>query len=170
MVFHYEGLAFTFTLPARLNHARCDNRCVVELQRMKKYILVNIWLLLFSGGGYANQSYSTLAAGSLPQYDLSIRIIPDAHRLEVSGTMRLPATNSARDSIELSLSELMTDLRVDVVGPASVAGSAVTEKVTVRPYSRPGWGTATWRVHLPRPINPHVPALLRISYLVRLSG
>ena len=89
--------------------------------------------------------------------------MPDAHRLEAIGTMRLPATNSARDSIELSLSELMTDFRVEVVGPASAAGSAITEKVTVRPYSRPGWGTATWRVHLPHQINANAPALLRFS-------
>jgi hypothetical protein len=131
---------------------------------MKKYISVTIWLLLCSVGDYANQSYSTQAAGSFPQYDLSIRIMPDAHRLEVNGTMRLPAANFARDSIELSLSELMTDFRVELVGPASAAGSAITEKITVRPYSRPGWGTATWRVHLPHQINANAPALLRFSY------
>src|SRR5882724_4127620 len=131
---------------------------------MKNYISVTIWLLLFSVSGYANQSYSTLAAGSFPQYDLSIRIMPDAHRLEVIGTMRLPATNPPRDSIELSLSELITDFRVEVVNPASAAGSAMTEKVAVRPYSRPGWGTATWRVHLPHQINANAPATLRFSY------
>jgi hypothetical protein len=131
---------------------------------MKKYIAITIWLLLLSVSGCPNQSYSTLAAGSLPRYDLSIRIVPDAHRLEATGTMRLPATKSSRDSIELSLSELMTDFRVEVVGPPSAAGSAITEKVTVRPYSRPGWGTATWRVHLPHPINAGTPTVLRFSY------
>jgi hypothetical protein len=78
--------------------------------------------------------------------------------------LRLPAANFARKSIDLSLSELMTDFRVEVVSPASAAGNAITEKVTVRPYSRPGWGTATWRVHLPHPINANAPALLRFSY------
>jgi hypothetical protein len=131
---------------------------------MKKCISVTIWLLLFSVSGYANQSYSTLATGSLPEYDLSIHIMPDANRLEATGTMRVPATNFARDSIELSLSELMSDFRVEVVGPATAVGSAITEKVMVRPYSRPGWGTATWRVHLPHQINPNAPALLRFSY------
>ena len=132
---------------------------------MKKYISVTIGLLLFSGSGNANQSYSTLAAaGSLPRYDISIHLMPDAHRLEAIGTLHLPATNSVRDTVELSLSELMTDFRVEVVGPASAAGNTITEKVTVRPYSRPGWGTATWRVHLPHPINANESALLRFSY------
>jgi aminopeptidase N len=90
--------------------------------------------------------------------------VPDAHQLEVTGTIRLPATNSARDSIELSLSELMTDFRVEVVGPATAAGRAITEKVSVRPYSRPGWGTATWRVHFAHPISGGTPALLRFTY------
>jgi Peptidase family M1 domain len=131
---------------------------------VKKYISMTVWLLLLSVSGYARQSYSAPAAGSLPQYDLSIRIWPDAHRLEVAGSIRLPATNSARDSIELSLSELMTDFRVEVIGPASAAGSAITEKVTVRPYSRPGWGTATWRVHFAHPITGGTPLLLRFTY------
>ena len=131
---------------------------------MKKYVLVNIWLLLLSVSGYANQSYSTLAAGSLPQYDLSIRIMPDARRLEATGTMRLPATNSARDSIELSLSDLMGDFQVEVVRPANAAGRAMTEKIAVRPYMRTEWATATWRVHLPHPLDAGTPALIRFSY------
>jgi hypothetical protein len=90
--------------------------------------------------------------------------MPQAHRLEVTGTIRLPATNAVRDSIEFSLSELMTDFQVEVVGPATAAGRAITEKVTVRPYSRPGWGTATWRVHFPHPISGGQPAVLRFTY------
>lgn len=131
---------------------------------MKKYISVTIWLLLFSVSDYANQSYSTLAAGSLPQYDLSISIVPDAHRFEATGTMRLPAANFARDSIELSLSELMSDFQVEVVSPANAAGRAMTEKIAVRPYLRTEWATATWRVHLPHPLDAGTPALIRFSY------
>src|SRR2546421_2351911 len=99
-----------------------------------------------------------------PHYDLQIHISPEAHSIQVNGSLLLPAENFTRQQIELSLSELMTDFRVEVVGPKSASGFAQTEKVAVRPYSRPGWGTATWRVHLPHQINANVTPLLRFSY------
>jgi len=132
---------------------------------MKAIVSIGICLLFCSVGGFAHQTfYKNLDASTLPQYSLSIRVVPDARRLEVAGTLSLPAANFPRDSLELSLSELMSDFRVEVVGPDSAAGHAQTEKVAVRPYSRPGWGTATWRVHLPHQINANVPPLLRFSY------
>lgn len=131
---------------------------------MKKLIPVTVWLLSIVVGGHANQTpYSHPVTGSPPQYNLSVRVMPDARRLEVAGTVRLPATNFSRDSLELSLSELMEDFRVEIVNPAASAGVARLDK-SVRPHSRPGWGTATWRVHPPRPIPANEPVLLRFSY------
>jgi hypothetical protein len=99
----------------------------------------------------------------LPHYDLSVRLLPDARRLEATGTMRLPAANIDRNNLELSLSELMEDFRVEIVSPAVSAGAARLDK-SVRPYSRPGWGTVTWKVSPPRPIPASEPILLRFSY------
>src|SRR5437879_4509754 len=131
---------------------------------MRAIVSIGICLLFCSVGGLANQaSYKNFDASTLPQYSLSIHVVPDARRLEVTGTMSLPAANVPRDSVELSLSELMTDFRVEVVGPESAAGHAQTAKVAVRPYSRPGWGTATWRVHFAHPISAGTPALLRFT-------
>ncbi len=100
---------------------------------------------------------------SAPEYRLAIRLLPDARRLEGSGTVQLPAANVARNSIDLSLSELMSDLRVVVVSPAVSAGEARLDK-TLRPYSRSGWGTTTWRINPPQPFPPNEPILLRFSY------
>ena len=132
---------------------------------MKSIVSITVWLLFCSIGGFANQTPNkNFDASTLPKYALSIRVMPDAHRIEVTGTVSFPAANFSRDSLELSLSELMTDFRVEVVGPEGAAGHAQTEKIAVRPYSRPGWGTATWRVHLPHKINANAPPLLRFSY------
>ena len=132
---------------------------------MRATFSLSLCLFLCSVVGFADQSsYKSFDASTLPHYDLSIHVTPDARRLEIIGTLSLPAANFPRDALELSLSELMTDFRVEVIGPESAAGHAQTEKVAVRPYSRPGWGTATWRVHLPHQINANAPLLLRFSY------
>src|SRR5689334_10406062 len=57
-----------------------------------------------------------------PDYDLAIRLIPEAHRMEVSGTLLLPPEDKPKTSISLVLSDLMKDLRVEVLEPAESAG------------------------------------------------
>jgi hypothetical protein len=64
----------------------------------------------------------------VPRYDLLIRVLPDAHRLEASGTLRLPGANTSRSEIRLSLSELMHDFTVEVIEPAASAGIAKVER------------------------------------------
>jgi hypothetical protein len=57
----------------------------------------------------------------------------------------------------------MSDLQVEVVSPTVSAGEARLDK-TLRPYSRTGWGTMTWRINPPQPFPPNEPILLRFSY------
>jgi hypothetical protein len=135
-------------------------RCNLKRQRLR--LGWSMFALLFVYGTEALGGTSDIVPR--PQYDLQIHISPEAHLIQVTGSLLLPAEDVAREQIELSLSELMSDFRVEVVSPANAAGTAVTEKVSVRPYSRPGWGTATWRVHPRHPIDAHMPALLHISY------
>lgn len=130
---------------------------------MKKLVLLTFGLLLFPVSGDANQLPYKHRGGVVPQYDISIRLTPDAHRLEATGTMRLPATNVGRSTIEVSLSELMSDFRVEVVSPSISAGLATLDK-RERPYSRPGWGTTTWTIRPLRSIPPNEPVVLRFSY------
>jgi len=41
-------------------------------------------------------SYAQAAANLFPQYDLTIRLSPDVHRLEANGTLRLPMADASR--------------------------------------------------------------------------
>lgn len=98
-----------------------------------------------------------------PRYDLAIHLEPVAHRITVDGTVQLPAASKAREGLELSLCEHMRDVRFEVVQPVVSAGAARLDS-TLRPNSRRGWGTTTWRLRPPSPIPPGEPVLLRFSY------
>lgn len=63
-----------------------------------------------------------------PEYDLDITLLPDSHRMEVTGTLRLPPRDSPRQTIELGLSELMKDFRVEIIEPAESAGPMTVTK------------------------------------------
>lgn len=92
------------------------------------------------------------------RYELNIKVLPDAHRLEVDGRLRLPATGRRRAELQLSLSELMGDFKVEVLLPVASAGQAKLEKVKVE------GGEATWRIHPPRPFAEGEAVELRFSY------
>ena len=113
---------------------------------------------LIIAGSTASSGYAQAAADSPPHYDLAIRLLPDAHRLEASGTLRLPAIRTTRPEIRLTLSELMRDFNVEVLEPASSAGMAGVER-------REQKGTSIkWTVRPPRPIPAREVVKLRFSY------
>lgn len=109
--------------------------------------------------GSANSlSYAQTVANSVPQYDISIRLLPNTRRLEASGTLRLLAANISRSEIKLSLSELMQDFTVEVLEPAASAGIAKIEK-------RDASGrNVKWIVRPVRPISAGQTVSLRFSY------
>ncbi|HKP81704.1 MAG TPA: M1 family aminopeptidase [Pyrinomonadaceae bacterium] len=104
-----------------------------------------------------------------PVYKLQIRLLPDRPRLEVSGTIQLPAADAPRSSIELSLSELMNDFNVDVVSP-KVSLGAVKLDQTHRPEWRSGWGVIKWKITPAQPFPANEPVVLRFSYARETSG
>src|ERR1700730_8659139 len=65
---------------------------------------------------------------AVPIYDLSINVLPEAHRIEATGTIRLSHARQTRESFELILSSYMRDFRVDVLEPKVSAGPASIEK------------------------------------------
>jgi hypothetical protein len=96
-------------------------------------------------------------------YDLTVRVLPEARRLEVSGTIRLPAADSVRAEIPLSLARPMSALRVEIVEPSRVAkldrvdgGSDSTRVEGER-------GNARWILRPSRPIPAGEPISLRFS-------
>jgi hypothetical protein len=57
-----------------------------------------------------------------PVYDLDCRLLPEEHRLEVEGSVRLPAAE--RDTLTFTLRKDMGDLAFEVIAPAVSAGPA----------------------------------------------
>ena len=93
-----------------------------------------------------------------PRYDLTVNLFPEAHRLEVAGTILLPADKAARPQLELSLSDLMRDLRVEVIEPKISAGAA---QLQGKP---PVNGSISWTIQPPRPIPAGEQVKLKFSY------
>ncbi len=114
--------------------------------------------VLFSPSLTAQVQQSTSSANSVSQYDLSIRVVPENNRIEVKGTMLLPAVNESRAELRLSLSELMRDFIVEIVEQAGSVGIAKVEKAD---KSR---GSVKWSVRLVRPIPAGQTVKLRFSY------
>jgi hypothetical protein len=89
--------------------------------------------------------------------------VPETHRLEGSGTIKLPAADAVRDTIPLALSGLMGDVTFDVVAPHVSAGPVTLERKE-RPFGRPEWVTVVWTIRPQKPFPAHEPVVLRFSY------
>jgi hypothetical protein len=92
------------------------------------------------------------------RYDLNVRVLPDAHSLEVNGTMKIPASNASRAFVQLVLSELMRGLQVEVLQPKTSAGPARLENTKVE------YRAAFWSVYPLQPFPSGEAILLRFSY------
>jgi hypothetical protein len=109
--------------------------------------------------GTAAQQSPTLHG---PQYELAVTIMPESHRLEASGTLRLPPSDVARNSIQLQLSDLMQDFSVEVIEPQSSKGQAKVDRH--QPGSTGGGGTSTWDVAPHSQFPAGAPILLRVAW------
>ena len=58
---------------------------------------------------------------TVSEYDLSVNVLPDAHRLEVTGRWKLPPTLAEKNQIEFYLSPKMEELKVQLVEPRASA-------------------------------------------------
>ena len=126
---------------------------------MRKFILITVWLLLSAISPYAKRaSHSNEVADTAPRYDLFVRVTPDAHHIDVTGTTRLPASKVPRAELRLSLSEQMRDFTVEVLEPAASAGIAVLERRGA------GAGAIKWSIRPVRPIPAGEAVRLRFSY------
>jgi peptidase M1-like protein len=100
-------------------------------------------------------------------YSLDVRVFPAERRLEVTGTLRLPAADVAREVLQLRLSERMSDLRIEVEGPAGILTPAKVERATGEagaPRVEGERRDEEW-VLRPRQVIPSgQPVVLRFSY------
>jgi len=137
---------------------------------MRLPLMVPVFLIALTLGNVPGQAQATSERASPIRYDLSVKVLPDARRLEVNGTMRIPAANSPRDYIEFSMSERMRDLQVEVLKPVASAGIAKVE----RAKTEGGWldpsgngntnNDIVYRVYPTHPFLPGEDIELRFSY------
>src|SRR5258708_6654648 len=97
---------------------------------------------------------------SIPTYDLVIRLVPDSHQMEVTGTILLPASGETRPTITLVLSSLMSDLRVELL---EEGGTGVHVDATVEASDAKA-GPTRWTLHPPNPIPANKPVRFRLTY------
>jgi len=105
----------------------------------------------------------TSSTNTAPDYNLSIRIVPENHRLEATGTVRLPASSASRDALRVALSEQFGDPTFEVVEPATAAGPVKLER-EMAPAERPGWGTVVWTIRPIKAFPQGDPIVIRFSY------
>lgn len=76
-------------------------------------------ILLTLVAGISTGLSSTNHTSAVSQYDLRIKILPEAHRFEVAGTWRLSPADSVRNNIEFYLSPKMRIVDMQLIEPQS---------------------------------------------------
>lgn len=100
---------------------------------------------------------SSSVYGQITQYDLAVRILPDARRLEVAGTMRLPPAAEERSLVEFYLSPKMDEPTVRMLEPK------VSAPLTLVSGQEEG-GDTKWIFKTARPIPAGQSVLLQFVY------
>lgn len=114
-------------------------------------------LLLWDSSSHAvHRSSYQQSINQTSQYDLSVKILPADHRIEVTGTWRLPPAPNGRDQIEFYLSPRMGGLRVQLLEPKTSAPPNLQGKEE--------GGDMKWSLKPTRPIAAGQSVLLQFSY------
>lgn len=126
-----------------------------------KSIVVSLLLLLGLATVGRGQQDPGLAGAfkGVPRYALEVKILPEAHRMEVSGSVILPPAAEARQAIQLSLSDVMRDVQVEVLQPEVCAGPAQVSKTGESEK------TVNWTIQPAHPIPAGEAPQLRFSYV-----
>lgn len=105
-------------------------------------------------------------AARLPEYSLDVRIRPEARRIDVSGTLRLPAADAARRELRIGLSERMDSLQVELIAPAGLGATTLERDTTGSGKARVEGESrdAHWILRAQSAIPSGQPVTLRFSY------
>lgn len=117
---------------------------------MKRLALLILFLLILVIG-------SRSVYGQNAQYDLSVKILPEARRLQISGTILLPAASEERNQIEFYLSPKMEKPDVQILEPKSAT------PLTFLSNQEDG-GDIKWIFKSASPIPAGQATLLQFSY------
>jgi len=122
--------------------------------------------VLASLGCAPPQVAPAVRAARFPEYSLAVRLQPEARRIDVSGTVRLPATDSARSQLRIGLSERMDSLQVEMIAPAGL-GATTLERDTAGSGAARVEGESRethWILRTRSAIPKGTPVTLRFSY------
>src|ERR1043166_2823715 len=135
---------------------------------MRRFLLILTFLIALTLSNAQGQAKATTEAASPVRYALNVRVVPDARRIEVNGTMRFRANNAARPFVEFSLTDRMQDLQVKVLKPIASAGIAEIERARTEGswLSQDGSinSDVVYRIRPDRPFPPGAEIELQFSY------
>lgn len=125
-----------------------------------KRILASVLLLLsLATIAHSVQNHrATDGLSGVARYAMAVKILPEAHRLDVNGAIVLPPAAEVRQAIQLSLSDVMRDLQVEVLEPKACAGLAKVSKKDEKDK------TVNWTIQPANPIPAGEAPHLRFSY------
>jgi aminopeptidase N len=126
------------------------------MKRMMPAVLLLLGLATLAYSAQKNRPGSSFQG--VPAYAMEVKVLPEARRLEVNGTMVLPPASEVRQAIQLSLSDLMHDVQVEVLQPQVCAGPA---KLTKKDEKEK---TVDWTIQPAKPIPAGEALHLRFSY------
>jgi tetratricopeptide (TPR) repeat protein len=116
-----------------------------------KHLLAALFLLLCIWATPA------AAAPAFPIYDLDVKLLPQDHRLEASGTMTIPPQPVPTSTLRLTLTSRMRDFKVAQVAPD---GRALPVDVAPDPAKK-----GVYILKLPLGASSNAQSKLRVSYL-----
>lgn len=138
---------------------------------MKLVLAMRVWLVVAASVTASAAQVETRAAPSsaagraVPSYDLTLRLLPSAHRLEASGIVVVPPSDVERAVLAFGLRDEMRASRVTVLAPSASAGEATLRDVG--PDKGPdGRRRASTRCELvpARAFPAHEPVALHFDY------
>jgi hypothetical protein len=94
---------------------------LVAFYMKKAFGILLVFFSLFTIGGARTVPKSAV------EYDLDIKVVPDAYRIEVKGSLTISAVDRSRSQLNVSLSGMMHDVSFEVIEPAESAGPAKIE-------------------------------------------
>jgi len=125
---------------------------------MKVFALAVLCLLVTVYPTPAVHRQTPPTVSTVSEYDLSVKVLPDAHRLEVTGRWKLPPTLAEKNQIEFYLSPKMEELKVQLVEPkASAPLNLVSNKED--------GGDTKWVFKPTAPIPAEKSVVLQFSYV-----
>ena len=95
------------------------------------------------------------------QYNLAIKLLPDLHRMEVAGSISLPAESSVTELIAFGLRSDVTDLRFEVLKPEVCAGTTELRNLGADKELQ---ATTRWEIKPKSACPANVPVVLKVAY------